>query len=111
MKAEEISRGFYRSVNCDCKAVILVQNCGVVKLLKGSTVVFNRIDPDTEPGVADIADNLKNEMIMYGSLWTNTPYVMDVTDDHKFDNILDATRMVVGLDDVDPGHYWEPIFL
>ena len=31
-------------------------------------VVFNRIDPDTEPGVADIADNLKNEMIMYGSI-------------------------------------------
>ncbi len=81
-----------------------------MKLLKGSTVVPDRIDPDAEPGVADIADNLKNEMIMYSSLWTNTPYVLDVTDDHKFVDILAATRMVVGLDDVDPGHYWEPIF-
>ena len=39
-----------------------------MKLLKGSTVVPDRIDPDAEPGVADIADNLKNEMIMYGSI-------------------------------------------
>lgn len=110
MNSKAFEKGFYRSRNCDCKALVYISDSGIVRLIKGSTVVFERIDPSEKPGVADKADMLKNEMLIFDSLWTNTTYVMEVTDNYRFLDILTATRLVVGIDDVDPEHYWEPVF-
>ena len=101
---------FYKSVNCDCHAVIYIEHNGVVRILRGSTIVTDRPDPDKEPEITRRANELLIEMLVLEAVDTRVPYKIELIDDYKFITIESATELLIGRDDVRPEDYWVPIF-
>lgn len=114
---------FYRSANCDCEAVVFVDNEEKATIITGSTMVFHRpyndnvrvengrvIAPESSSETKQ-SDWKLIEMLAEGdAIDVVTPGRLEVRHDFTFENMLDATRALIGRDDVVPGDYWEPVF-
>ena len=112
-----IRNSFYRSANCECSAIIYIEENDSVRIFRGSTIVFHRPTVDGiniingHSALSVNADSLVDDMaVNKNAVEQNVCGRLDVTADYTFNNILEATRAVVGIDDVDPMNYWRPIF-
>ena len=118
MKIQITPNTFYRSANCECNAVVFVEKSGIVRFIKGSTLVAHRPSWDKIPPMIDEyssklavkADSLTEDMVIYNALDTPKPFEMRVIEDYKFASIEDATLAMVGRDDANPEDFWEPVF-
>lgn len=101
---------FYRSTNCDCKAVIYIEHNQTVRFIKGSTLVFSRIYPGDDEKGEEKARPILVDTVLLDQVDTKNAYKLSVIDDFKVFNIESATMLLTGKDEVSPEMFWEEIF-